>query len=153
MILICRTEATSEWADGCDFAVVVVTSELLLRLSTVTEEAKKLKEKLPSLSSFAFWDYTLDYLDDIPKAWEEWVEEHLESGGWVELPYPYDPDSATDALDGLAIKLGRTECETLHATDTGVWWSAVPKHAQYLVETPTFPKLTPLEQLALTGEE
>lgn len=148
MHLICRTHASSdaEW-DGCDYAVIHVTAELLARIAGLKEEAKKLKGVIPSLSHISVWDSHVDYLDDIPVEWEAWLDEQDEDG-WLELPFPYDRSTATDELDGVTIKLGRTECETANVNSEDCSWEASPKHGSSSVFTPDFPQLSPLEQLS-----
>lgn len=148
MNLICRTSHASEHYDGCDYAIVEVTADLLTRIAALRAFTKDLKDTVDGFYTLSVWDATPDYLDDIPEAWEEWLEEALEHGEWAELPFPYDRNTATDELDGLTVKLGRTECDQLQVTNSDVFWVAIPKHCSGRVETPYFPELSPLEQLA-----
>ena len=152
MILMCRTSGPDN-RDGCDYAVVEVTDALLVRIAEWKAVAEKCgNDVVPNFYQITYWDCTPAYLDDIPEEWEEWVEDHLEEYGvWAELPFPYDPDSATDALDGKTIKMGRTECEMVRTTARDVSWSAIIKYTGITVVTPDFPELTSLEQLALVA--
>jgi hypothetical protein len=147
MTLICRTSHSSEHYDGCDFAVIEVTADLLVRIAALLAAAQGLKDTVGGFYTLSVWDCTPDYLDDIPEAWEEWIDD-LDYGEWAELPFPYDRTTAKDELDGLTVSLGRTECDQLRATTTDVFWFGILKHSSSTVETPHFPQLGPLVQLA-----
>lgn len=150
MILICRTSA-DEHAVGCDYAIAEVSVDLLLRIAELVKHAAAADAEIPAFNTLSCWDVSLDYLDDVPVEWEEWLAAQ-EHDGWAELPFPYDCNSSSDEPDGLHIRLGRTECDQMHVSNHGVFWSALIKYTSQRIETPNFPKLSPLEKLALTGE-
>ncbi len=150
MILICRADA-DEYQVGCDYAIAEVSDDLLLRIAELVKHAAAAHAEIPAFYTLSCWDASLDYLDAVPVEWEEWLED-LEHFEWAELPFPYDRNSSSDEPDGLHIRLGRTECDQMHASNHGVYWSALIKHTSQRIETPNFPELSLLEKLALTGE-
>jgi hypothetical protein len=147
--LICRTY-TSTWEhDGCTYAVLEVTGELLLRVAGIQETAMQLETSMPGFYTVTAWDSSVEYLDSIPDAWEEWVDDSLNDGEWVELPFPYDRSSATPERTSGAITLSRAECMLIRSTGHKTVWEAAPKHSSGTVETPPFPEIPFIEQLAL----
>jgi len=143
VILACRTVSD---AQNISYALLEVTSHLLGDIAERVEGTNKLFEGSPSLYTVSFWDSSLSFLRSLPEEWEEeagWceLENELDEGEWVELPF-------LSNLQGL--EFSRTECDLMHITRSAVFWSAIPKHSSYRLETPYFPELSPLEQLALT---
>lgn len=143
--LICRTHQP-DYCDSCAYALLEVTERTAALVDQMMEEAERMAESFPSFNAFSLWDYSLQHLDSLPEDWDEWGDIHLEEAGkWVELP----PSAYKAAGD---LDLSRTECEMAHASERGVYWSAMPKHTSFTVETGHFPLMTPTERLALLGE-
>tara|TARA_Y100000310_G_scaffold299187_1_gene333774 strand:- start:63 stop:548 length:486 start_codon:yes stop_codon:yes gene_type:complete len=154
--MICRTWGSS--GDGysnvgCDFALLRVTADLLVKLADLQAVGSELAAKQKSFCSFTCWDSEPYYLDDVPEEWDEWTDE-LESGVWEELPFDPKLGEATDEQDGKSIKLGRTEIDRIHVSRRVIYWSATVKHTAVKIETAPFrDTFSPTEKLALCCEQ
>ena len=126
------------------YAVLEVTGALLTKLDDLHERALKLKQEVPGFYTLTVWESSVYYLESVPEAWVEWVEEWVDdSDTWLHLPFDFDPEVAN---------LCRTEIDTLVVSEVRGFWTAYLKHTSVEIETPPLPDFTPTERLAFLGE-
>ena len=114
--LIITVSDSSDFLEVADYAVVVLSADLIARI-------RKLSEAVRSLDVYRIseFNYHCDFMV---------------------VDYDADPENGKVALKEFE---GRMECNTLNVTDTGFYWSGLYKHTDVRWSTDTVP-LTALDE-------
>lgn len=124
MKLIIKTGSTNEHSDGCEYALVDLTPELITTINTRKATFDAMKASDDRLSEIVFHSYDAVYFDSLD---EEEHEELMETLWAI--------DSFIPAPDGLTIEQARTECDRMVLTDYGVHFRCFPKYCDWMVTT------------------
>lgn len=126
MNLLLNTYRGNEYADGCEWAFLELTPETASLILRRYASFENLKVNDSALTAVEYYNCEATFLDGLPNDLEA-EEIGLGDGN------PFAETQLTaDAFDNIA---ARTECDRMVVTLEGVYWTAYPKHCDWVIET------------------
>lgn len=128
--IISRTFASISDSGMAEYAFIDITPELVALIMRRKALWDEVQAKDDLLNALEFFDYTPEFWDSLDGLTEQ-QDGFIADNGWT---YADDSNASPEGAVGVGEKC-RTDLDRIVINDSGVYWSAVVKHTDVIVET------------------